>query len=118
MLKSRSKSSTGLRPKRARAANLGNGLARWDSEGGAPKSHWVEERVRRAELADEADGVLRRLGGGVIAQWCDLPTDVQRKLFQNATSGGELCDSVKLKEQIARFLHAHAASNSCDVREN
>jgi hypothetical protein len=110
MVKPKNKSKAGLRPKRVGAANLGNGLARWENEGGAPKSPWVEERIRRAELAEDEEAVLQRLGAGVIAQWADLPTDIQRKLFQTATSAATSHDPAKLKEQIARFLHAHGAN--------
>ena len=59
MVKSKDKSKAVLHPKRVRAANLGNGLARWENEGGAPKSPWVEERIRRAELAEDAEEYLR-----------------------------------------------------------
>jgi hypothetical protein len=111
MVKSKNKLNAGLRPKRVRAANLGNGLARWENEGGAPKSPWVEERIRRAELAEDEEAVLQRLGAGVIGQWADLPTDIQRKLFQTATSVATSHDTAKLKEQIARFLHAHGANS-------
>lgn len=106
MMKARNRSNGGSRPKGVKPANLGNGLARWENEGGAPKSAWVEERIRRAELAESEEDVLHRLGAGVISQWANLPTDIQKKLFQAATSR----DPVKLKEQVARFLHTHGAS--------
>lgn len=112
MTKPRNISNTRLRPKRVRAAYLGNGLARWENEGGAPKSPWVEERIRRAELAEDEEDVLLRLGAGVIVQWADLPTDIQRKLFRTATSAATSHDPAKLKEQIARFLHAHGANSA------
>lgn len=110
MMKARNRSNGGSRLKRAKPANLGNGLARWENEGGAPKSPWVEERIRHAELADGDEDILWRIGAGVIAQWAYLPRDVQRKLFQTAISEGEPSDPVKLKEKIARFLHARAHS--------
>ncbi len=106
----RNKSTPAVGPNREKAAGLANGLARWENEGGAPRSPWVEERIRRAELAEDEVNILQRLGAGVIAQWADLPTDIQRRLFQTATSATTSHDPVKLKEQIARFLHAHGAN--------
>jgi hypothetical protein len=40
-------------------------------------------------------------------QWDDLPTDIQRELFEHAVSMGKLNDTAALKGQIARFLHKH-----------
>lgn len=110
MITIRNKSNPRARPDREKAASLANGLARWENEGGAPRSPWAEERIRRAELAEDEVNILQRLGAGVIAQWADLPTDIQRRLFQTATSTATSHDPVKLKEQIARFLHAHGAN--------
>ena len=47
------------------------------------------------------------LGGAVITQWNDLPTEIQRALFEHAVSMGEPSHSLALKQQIARFLHKH-----------
>jgi hypothetical protein len=43
-------------------------------------------------------------GGGVIMRWNTLPTELQRELFDNASSMGELLDGDTLRGQIARFL--------------
>jgi len=43
----------------------------------------------------------------VIVQWNDLPTRIQRQLFDRAASTGEPRYTTQLKEQIARFLHKH-----------
>jgi hypothetical protein len=40
-------------------------------------------------------------------QWNDLPTPIQRQLFEHAVSMGEARQTAQLKEQIARFLHEH-----------
>jgi hypothetical protein len=93
-----------------RAVNLGNGLARWENEGGAPNSSWVEERIRQAELAKAEEDMLQRLGAGIIAHWAGLPTGIQKALFQTVTATTTSQDPAKLKEQIARFLHTHGAS--------
>jgi len=58
-------------------------------------------------LADEEDRILRCLGAAVIMRWNTLPTKLQRELFDNASSVGELLQVGTLKGQIARFLHKH-----------
>jgi hypothetical protein len=87
--------------------DLAKALDRWDNEGGtsglSPKAdlgpdlalHATEERV------------LRCLGAAVIMQWNDLPTEIQRKLFDDAASMSDLVRQFELKQQIARFLHEH-----------
>jgi hypothetical protein len=45
------------------------------------------------------------MGAAVIMQWEDLPTDIQRQLFEHAISMGKLHHTVELKGQIARLLH-------------
>ena len=49
-------------------------------------------------------------------QWNELATDVQRELFDHATSMGELCHVPKLKGQIARFLKKHK-DGDCNARQ-
>ena len=43
----------------------------------------------------------------MIVQWNELPTRIQRQLFDHAASVGEPRYTTQLKEQIARFLHNH-----------
>jgi hypothetical protein len=43
-------------------------------------------------------------------EWTTLPTGLQRDLFNEAGSKGELLDSAILRGQIARFLRKHADS--------
>jgi hypothetical protein len=87
------------------AARLAAALDRWVDEGGSQKS--LSDRERRAALADEERRVLLCLGAAVIMQWNELPTDVQRALFEHAVSSSEPHRTAALKEQIARFLHKH-----------
>jgi hypothetical protein len=63
-------------------------------------------------LAQEEEHVLRCLGAALIMQWNTLPTKLQRELFDNAGSMGELLDIAALRGQIARFLHKHKDENS------
>jgi hypothetical protein len=57
-----------------------------------------------ATLAAEEGHILRCLGAALIMQWNTLPTELQRELFDNAVSMGELPDTAELRGQIARFL--------------
>lgn len=83
--------------------DLAKALSRWENEGGATGSsseadlvlHAVEERV------------VRCLGAAVIMQWNDLPTEIQRKLFEDAASMSDSARQFELKQLIARFLHEH-----------
>jgi hypothetical protein len=45
-------------------------------------------------------------------QWDDLPTAIQRELFEHAISMGNLHHTAELKGQIARFLHKHQGARS------
>jgi hypothetical protein len=56
-------------------------------------------------LAQEEEHVLRCLGAALIMQWGALPRKLQRELFDNAGTMGDLLDTVSLRGQIARFLH-------------
>ncbi len=80
--------------------DLAKALARWDDEGGAP-AHPHET----FSATDER--VLRALGAAVMMQWNDLPTDLQRALFDDAASVSDPARSFELKQKIARFLHVH-----------
>jgi phage terminase Nu1 subunit (DNA packaging protein) len=84
-----------------------NQLASWDNEGGAPLSDRNAAEETQAALAEEEENILRCLGAAVILQWNDLPTHIQRRLFENAVSMTEPRHVPQLKEQIARFLHEH-----------
>jgi len=58
-------------------------------------------------LAAEEEHVLRCLGAALIMQWNTLPRKLQRELFDNASSMGELLDTATLRGQVARFLQKH-----------
>lgn len=66
-----------------------------------------DDRLREPDLAEDDQHVLRCLGAALIMQWNTLPTKLQRELFDNTSSVGELLDSDPLKGHIARFLHKH-----------
>ena len=80
-------------------------LGRWENEGGATVSS--SEFDERAILNLEEQHILQCLGAAVIAQWTEMPTEVQRALFGHAVSSGDPRHYAPLREQIARFLHNH-----------
>lgn len=82
-------------------------IARWENEGGAPKSSAQETREQSGVLAAGEERILRSLGAAVIMQWNDLPRSIQRALFEDAVSVGEPRETAGLKARIARFLHEH-----------
>ena len=85
---------------------LARAFARWDNEGGAtvPATEGGDEPM---VLTREEQHILECLGAAVIAQWTELPTEVQKALFEHAVSSGDPRQSTPLREQIARFLHNH-----------
>lgn len=96
-------------PKRRNASNpLASALARWESEGGATGSASEEpRRDKPGPLSEEEARILQCLGAAVLLQWNDLPTPIQRQLFEHAVAMGEARHTAQLKERIARFLHEH-----------
>jgi hypothetical protein len=63
--------------------------------------------VDDATLAESEEHMLRCLGAAVIMQWSTLPPKLQRELFDNAGSMGDLLRTAELRGQLARFLHNH-----------
>jgi len=58
-------------------------------------------------LSEDEEQVLRCLGAAVIMRWNTLPTKLQKELFDNASSVGDILEAGAVKGQIARFLHNH-----------
>src|SRR5271155_1713335 len=85
--------------------NASNALDRWEEEGGAQAGLWPLPYETGVLLKPERR-VLECLGAALVSEWSNLPTDVQRRLFEHATSG-KLRDAALLKTRIARFLHDH-----------
>jgi hypothetical protein len=81
--------------------------ADWEDEGGAQKPLVSQAGDRRADLAEEDERMLRRLGAAVILQWSSLPSHIQRRLFARALTIDAEHPVIPLNEQIARFLHLH-----------
>jgi hypothetical protein len=66
-----------------------------------------DERFVGAAVAMQENHILRCLGAALILQWNTLPKKLQRELFDNAGTMGELMETAELRGQIARFLHRH-----------
>ena len=58
-------------------------------------------------LAQQEEQVLRCLGAALIMHWNELPRKLQRELFDDAGSMGDLLVTEELRSRIARFLHKH-----------
>jgi hypothetical protein len=84
---------------------VADALDRWDEEGGAPVVSWPLP-YEPSDLLHVERRVLECLGGALVSAWNDMPTDVQRRLFEHAASGKSY-DAALFKARIARFLHNH-----------
>jgi hypothetical protein len=87
--------------------DLAKALGGWDNEGGAPGSSPEADLGPDLALHAAEERMLRCIGSAVIMQWNDLPTEIQRKLFEDAASMTDPARQFELKQQIARFLHEH-----------
>jgi hypothetical protein len=67
----------------------------------------VGKRLDHKTVADTEEHLLRCLGAAVIMQWNTIPKKLQRELFDTAGSLGDVLQTVKLRGQLARFLHNH-----------
>jgi hypothetical protein len=72
-----------------------------------PPDEVVGKPLDHETVAMTEEHVLRCLGAAVIMQWNTIPKKLQRELFDTAGSLGDLLQTVKLRGQIARFLHNH-----------
>ena len=80
-------------------------LSEWEAKGGSLISE--PQRVKHIQLGERDQYVLYCLGGAVLMQWNELPTNIQRVLFERAASLSKEDQTLALREQIARFLHNH-----------
>lgn len=78
-------------------------LNRWEGEGGTLSQQW-HLKYERSPLGIRERRILECLGAAMVSGWHELPTQVQRDIFQRATSS-QADDPIWLKSQIARFLH-------------
>jgi hypothetical protein len=88
----------------ALSASDERGFAKEDDD---PVQFVEQDQSREATLAAEEQRVLRCLGAALLAQCSDMPTTLQREIFDTAGSVGRLVETAVLRGQIARFLHRH-----------
>jgi len=81
-------------------------LGEWEAEGGSLIFEPRHEK-QHIQLGEQERYVLHCLGGAVLMQWNELPTNIQRVLFERAASLSKEDQTLALREQIARFLHNH-----------
>ena len=65
------------------------------------------ENDNSAALVEEEEQILKCLGAAVLMRWNNVPTKLQRELFDCASTIGDLQQTTPLKGRIARFLHNH-----------
>jgi hypothetical protein len=58
-------------------------------------------------LSEVERHLLQRLGAALVTEWNDLPTPLQRTLFDRAVVKDPTSDTDLLKARMARFLHDH-----------
>jgi hypothetical protein len=84
-----------------------------------PTSQDVNDGSIRAEggqiVAEDGGHILACLGAAVIMRWNTLPTKLQKELFDDASSMGELLQTDALKRQIACFLHKHKDDEAASI---
>jgi hypothetical protein len=88
---------------------MATALDRWDEEGGAQDVAWPLP-YEASDLRDVERRVLECPGAALVSEWNDLPTGVQRRLFEHAALGKSR-DAALLKKRIARFLHDHKGAS-------
>lgn len=87
--------------------NLARAISRWENEGGAPAHPLTPSANWSSEIGTVEERILRCLGAAVILEWSELPTEIQRKLFEGASTLDDPDQQFQLKQLIARFLHVH-----------
>jgi hypothetical protein len=94
----------GMVKKKGRSPTSGEEMAtaldRWDEEGGAQDVAWPLP-YEASDLGDVERRVLECPGAALVSEWNDLPTGVQRRLFEHAALGKSR-DAALLKKRIAR----------------
>ena len=89
-------------PKRSGGSDQNKAIARWDQRGRRSKGAPQKTAMSWHLLTNEEKHTLLCLGAAVIMQWNDLPTKIQRELFEHASSMGEPDHTAELKGQVAR----------------
>jgi hypothetical protein len=65
----------------------------------------VRQPLDHNTVAETEEHLLRCLGAAVIMEWNTIPKKLQRELFDTAGSLGDVLQTIKLRGELARFLH-------------
>jgi hypothetical protein len=79
-------------------------LAEWEGEGGAPadaSGHAAPTPAAPKRL------LLERLGAALVGEWNNLPSPLQRVLYERAVGGDSPSNRLTVRRDLARFLHDH-----------
>jgi len=71
-----------------------------------PAARFPKDRVALS-LDGSDQEVVEALGAGVLMLWNDLPQDIQRQIFERASQVLTSDHSIKVREDLALFLHDH-----------
>jgi hypothetical protein len=71
-------------------------LGEWEAEGGS--LIFEPQRGKYIQLGKQEQYVLYCLGGAVLMQWNELPTNIQRVLFERAASLSKEDQTLALRE--------------------
>ncbi len=94
--------------KRERAMTALADNEQWLADNHDKTVHGPQQKKKdESHLASDEEHILRCLGAALIMRWNTLPRKLQRELFDDAGTMGELSDATALRGQIARFLHSH-----------
>ena len=72
----------------------------------APSPRFPKDRVALS-LDGSDQEVIEALGAGVLMLWNDLPQNIQHQIFERATQVLTSDHSMKVREELALFLHDH-----------
>lgn len=79
-------------------------LAEWEGEGGAPADaggHTAATPAAPERL------LLERLGAALVGEWNNLPSPLQRVLYERAVRGDSPTSRLAARRDVARYLHDH-----------
>jgi hypothetical protein len=77
-------------------------LSRWEGEGGALAPTGAVDSIDESELR-----ILARLGAALLDEWGELSRVVQANVVRRVRTLGASGDHARVKENLARFLHAN-----------
>ena len=94
-----------LSPRASAGIETTTALEEWEAEGGASAglAHASEHDGSRLSPLERL--LLERLGKALVGERNNLPTPLQRAVYERAASGGPSWNRLRMRQQMARFLH-------------